>query len=77
MSAKDRAAAMRSVNPRFIPRNHIVAAALDAAVRQEDLQPFEELLSVLSRPYEDRPEMDRYATPARPEECVSQTFCGT
>ena len=77
MSAKDRAAAMRSVNPRFIPRNHIVAAALDAAVSQEDFQPFEELLNVLSRPYEDRPEMDRYATPARPEECVSQTFCGT
>jgi uncharacterized protein YdiU (UPF0061 family) len=77
ISAKDRAAVMRSVNPLFIPRNHIVAAALDAAVRQQDLQPFEELLNVLSRPYEDKPEMDRYAMPARPEECVSQTFCGT
>ncbi len=30
-----------------------------------------------SRPYEDRPGLERYATPARPEESVRQTFCGT
>ena len=72
-----RAAAMRTANPAFIPRNHLVEAALDAAVERQDFQPFEELLDVVSRPYEDRPELERYATPARPEECVSQTFCGT
>jgi uncharacterized protein YdiU (UPF0061 family) len=72
-----RAAAMRAVNPAFIPRNHLVAAALDAAVLRQDLQPFEELLDVVSRPYEDRPNLERYAAPARPEECVRQTFCGT
>jgi uncharacterized protein YdiU (UPF0061 family) len=44
---------------------------------RQDFQPFEELLDVVSRPYEDRPGLERYATPARPEECVSQTFCGT
>ncbi|WP_158942820.1 YdiU family protein [Granulicella sp. S190] len=75
--AQDRAAAMRLVNPAFIPRNHMVEAALEAAVEQEDFQPFEELLEVVSRPYEDRPDMERYTVPARPEECVSQTFCGT
>jgi uncharacterized protein YdiU (UPF0061 family) len=72
-----RAAAMRMESPAFIPRNHMVEAALDAAMGQQDFQPFEELLDVVSRPYEDRPELERYATPARPEECVSQTFCGT
>jgi uncharacterized protein YdiU (UPF0061 family) len=76
-SGQSRAAAMRAVNPAFIPRNHIVEAALDAAVGRQDLQPFEELLDVVSRPYEDRPNLERYATPARPEECVRQTFCGT
>jgi serine/tyrosine/threonine adenylyltransferase len=76
-SGQERAAAMRAVNPVFIPRNHVVEAALDAAIRRQDVQPFEELLDVLSRPYEDRPNLERYATPARPEECVSQTFCGT
>jgi uncharacterized protein YdiU (UPF0061 family) len=72
-----RAAAMRRESPAFIPRNHVVEAALDAATGRQDFRPFEELLDVVSRPYEDRPELERYATPARPEECVSQTFCGT
>jgi uncharacterized protein YdiU (UPF0061 family) len=76
-SEQSRAVTMRAVNPAFIPRNHIVEAALDAAVGRQDLQPFEELLDVVSRPYEDRPNLERYATPARPEECVRQTFCGT
>ncbi len=77
MPRQARAAAMRMVNPAFIARNHIVAAALDAAVEKQDFEPFEELLDVVSRPYEDRPNLQRYATPARPEECVSETFCGT
>ena len=72
-----RAAAMRAANPVFIPRNHLVEAALRAAVLRQDLQPFEELLDAVSRPYEDRPKLERYSTPARPEEYVGQTFCGT
>ena len=76
-SEQARAAAMCAVNPAFIPRNHRVEAALDAAVQRNDFHPFEELLDVVSRPYEDRPNLERYATPARPEECVRQTFCGT
>jgi len=71
------ATAMRAANPIFIPRNHIVEAVISAAVEGEDFLPFEELLEVISRPYEDRPDLERYATPARPEERVSQTFCGT
>ena len=73
---KKRSSAMRMANPAFIPRNHLVEAALDAAERQ-DLQPFEELLEVISRPFEDRPGLERYATPASPDEQVLQTFCGT
>ena len=72
-----RCAAMRAVNPAFIPRNHVVQAALDAAVTREDFGPFEELLEVLSRPYEDSPGYERYAAPPAPEERVQQTFCGT
>lgn len=72
-----RAAGMRSVSPLFIPRNHLVEAVIDAAVEKEDFEPFEELVSVLVRPYEYRPALDTYAAPARPEEMVRQTFCGT
>ncbi len=77
VSRDERAAAMRRTNPAFIPRNHMVEAALNAAVREQDFQPFEELLDVVSSPYEDRPDHEKYMTPARPEECVTQTFCGT
>jgi serine/tyrosine/threonine adenylyltransferase len=77
ISEQERAAAMRMASPAFIPRNHRVEAALGAAVERQDFQPFEELLDVVSRPYEDRPELEPYTTPARPEQCVLQTFCGT
>ena len=77
VAAQTRAAAMRMANPAFIPRNHIVEAVLNAAVWRQDFQPFEKLLDVVSRPYEDRPNLELYTTPARPEEYVSQTFCGT
>ena len=70
-------AAMRRMNPAFIPRNHLVEAALDAASLHRDFQPFEELLAVISRPYDERLGLERYSMPARPEECVLQTFCGT
>ncbi|MGA9668961.1 MAG: YdiU family protein [Terracidiphilus sp.] len=76
-SPQSRAEAMRAINPAFIPRNHMVEAVLNAAVWRQDFQPFEELLAVVSRPFDDRPDLERYATPARPEEYVSQTFCGT
>jgi uncharacterized protein YdiU (UPF0061 family) len=72
-----RAAAMRRVNPVFIPRNHMVEAALEAATWRQDFQPFEELLDAVTQPYEERPGLERYRTPARPEERVLQTFCGT
>ena len=75
--APARAAAMRRVNPAFIPRNHVVEAMIRAAVEQQDFEPFELLLQVVTSPFEDQPDGELYATPARPEECVLQTFCGT
>ena len=77
VSVQERAATMRMANPAYIPRNHLVEAALNAAVERQDFQPFEKLLDVVSRPYEDRPGLSHYSAPARPEERVLQTFCGT
>jgi uncharacterized protein YdiU (UPF0061 family) len=73
----ERQAAMRSVNPAFIPRNHRVEAVIAAAVERDDFGPFEELLTVLSQPYEDQPAFAPYADPPEPHERVLQTFCGT
>jgi uncharacterized protein YdiU (UPF0061 family) len=72
-----RQTAMRSVNPGFIPRNHRIEAVIDAAVNRDDFAPFEELLTVLSKPYEDQPALSGYAEPPEPHQRVLQTFCGT
>jgi serine/tyrosine/threonine adenylyltransferase len=76
-SAAERASAMAAVNPAFIPRNHRIEAVIQAAVWNDDYTPFEELLAVLAKPFEDRPEFAAYADPPKPDERVSQTFCGT
>lgn len=72
-----RAAAMRRVNPAFIPRNHRVEAVIRAAVDRDDFGPFEELLLVLSAPFEDQAQFAEYARPPKTEERVLATFCGT
>jgi serine/tyrosine/threonine adenylyltransferase len=75
--ADARQALMRAANPAFIPRNHLVEEAIAAAQDDGDFAPFEKLLAVLAKPYEDQPENARYATPPRPDQIVRQTFCGT
>jgi uncharacterized protein YdiU (UPF0061 family) len=77
LAPDSRAAAMRLANPAFVPRNHRVAQAIEAAVRRDDFEQFEKLVRVLGRPYEDQPEFLHLADPPRPEERVLQTFCGT
>jgi uncharacterized protein YdiU (UPF0061 family) len=72
-----RAAAMRRANPAFIPRNHRVEEMIQAAVQRDDFAPFETLLGVLARPYEDQPEHAHLSEPPLPEERVQATFCGT
>jgi uncharacterized protein YdiU (UPF0061 family) len=76
-SASERQAAMHAINPAFIPRNHRIEAVITAAVTNDDYAPFEELIKVLAKPFEDQPEFADYATPPKPEERVCQTFCGT
>jgi len=67
---------MQTANPAFIPRNHRVEAALSAAA-EGNFAPFEELVAVLARPYDDQPAHAHYADPPRPEQRVTRTFCGT
>jgi serine/tyrosine/threonine adenylyltransferase len=71
------AAAMRKVNPAVIPRNHRVEQALNAAIEQGDLAPFEALVETLAHPYDaDRDAMPLAEAPGA-DERVCRTFCGT
>ena len=69
--------AMDRVNPVYLPRNHLVEEALDAATAG-DLVPFEWLVDVVSRPFEARDGLERYAEPASEDFGRGfRTFCGT
>jgi uncharacterized protein YdiU (UPF0061 family) len=76
-SAAERHTAMRAVNPAFIPRNHRIEAVIRAAVDRDDFAPFEDLLTVLAKPFEDQPDFAAYMQPPEPDQRVLQTFCGT
>ncbi len=71
-----RRASMRLVNPAFIARNHRVEEAIEAGLKG-DFLPFEKLLKVLEKPYDDQPDFENYADPPTPEQVVRRTFCGT
>lgn len=68
---------MNSVNPIYIPRNHKVQEALDAAENEANYAPFEELLCVLAEPFNERKELAAYAKPPPDDFGHYKTFCGT
>jgi uncharacterized protein YdiU (UPF0061 family) len=69
--------AMDRVNPLYVPRNERVEEAL-AAATGGDLEPLGRLVDVVTRPFEARPGLDRYAEPASAVFTGSyRTFCGT
>ncbi len=71
------AARMDRVNPVYIPRNHVVDEVLTAA-SWGDHQAFADLLDAVTRPYERRPDLERFEQPASPESRDTfRTFCGT
>ena len=43
---------MYTVNPVYIPRNHLVEEAISAAEKQQDFEPFNCLVDILANPVE-------------------------
>lgn len=66
----------RSHNPVFIPRNHLVEAALTAA-EKGNLSLTERLLEILSRPFADGTHAPEYCSPPPFGASRYRTFCGT
>jgi uncharacterized protein YdiU (UPF0061 family) len=64
------------VNPVYIPRNHLVEAAL-AAADAGDLDPARALLEAITRPFDERPGMEAFASGAPDDFGPYRTFCGT
>jgi len=70
------AASMDRANPVYIPRNHLVEEAL-AAATAGNLDPIGLLLDAVTAPYDERPGLERYASPAPEDFGAYKTFCGT
>ena len=71
------AQSMDRVNPIYIPRNHKVEEAISSAVDTEDMGLFNNLLAVLSRPFDEVVGNEAYAEPAPFAAIPYKTFCGT
>ncbi|MGB5453397.1 MAG: protein adenylyltransferase SelO family protein, partial [Sedimenticolaceae bacterium] len=56
-----RRAAMQAVNPRYVLRNYLVQRAIEQA-EQGDYAEIDRLLVLLSRPFDDQPGMQAYAS---------------
>jgi uncharacterized protein YdiU (UPF0061 family) len=69
-------ALMNAVNPLYIPRNHQVELAIQAAFKG-DFEPFHALRKVLEQPFTEQPGCEAYTLAPRPEQRVTRTFCGT
>ncbi len=72
-----RQAAMYHANPIFIPRNHLVEAAIAAATDQGNFALFHALVERLADPWTWNGQDRDFALPPGPGQRVYQTFCGT
>ena len=66
---------MRATNPAFIPRNHLVEAAL-ASAEQGDLNAMKRLVDVLASPFDHARHAPDYRAAGKTSDKY-QTFCGT
>ncbi|TQM91923.1 protein adenylyltransferase SelO [Roseinatronobacter monicus] len=64
-------------NPLYIPRNHLVEAALQAASDHGDMDPFHALLERVQNPYHPVAGMEAFAQPAPQDAPSIVTYCGT
>jgi uncharacterized protein YdiU (UPF0061 family) len=67
---------MQRHNPAFIPRNHLVEAALAAATGEHDYSVMHRLLEVLARPYDHDRDLPAFSEPGKGVQHY-RTFCGT
>ena len=66
----------KSVNPTFIPRNHLVEEVI-AKAYNDDYKPLKKLIKILERPYQPSIGLDYFANPPKLVDEGYKTFCGT
>ena len=67
---------LNSINPIYIPRNHMIERAIKEYQEEDTHKIMDEMLEVTANPYHDQENKEDYAVPAKEDERVTQTFCG-
>ena len=61
----------------YIPRNHLIERAIREYEEENTHTIMDQILLVTQKPYLEQEGMEDFAIPAKDEEQVTQTFCGT
>jgi uncharacterized protein YdiU (UPF0061 family) len=75
-SDAERAAQMNRINPKFILRNHLAQRAIEMA-QGDDFTEVNRLQHILSRPFDEQPDFERYALAPLPDEVVTDLSCSS
>jgi uncharacterized protein YdiU (UPF0061 family) len=67
---------MNSVNPIYVPRNHLVESCIQSAL-QNDFSQFDQLLRATSQPFVENDKFNAFAQPATSQQRVTKTYCNT
>ena len=67
---------MMSVNPIYIPRNHLVESVIESAL-QNDFSKMKNLLKIIKDPFNEKQVNKKFSLPPKSNEVVPNTFCGT
>lgn len=73
LSSEDRVAKMKRINPKYVLRNYMAQLAIDDAGK-DDYALVEELYQLLSAPYDEQPEMEKWYT-KRPDWARHKVGC--
>jgi serine/tyrosine/threonine adenylyltransferase len=68
---------MQAANPMYIPRNHLVEAALEEAQERGSLASFHALLSTLTTPYQYENRKAKFQSLPIEDDRFYKTYCGT
>jgi uncharacterized protein YdiU (UPF0061 family) len=72
----ERASLMNQVNPKFILRNHLAQQAIEMA-QGDDFSEVNRLQHILSRPFDEQSEFEKYALAPLPDEVVTDLSCSS
>jgi uncharacterized protein YdiU (UPF0061 family) len=73
LSDEERVAKMNTINPKYVLRNYMAQLSIDAA-DQGDFSLVSELYSLLQKPYDEQPEMEKWFA-KRPDWARSKVGC--